>query len=154
MLTVARADASAVPFVMATERTAGFEQLVGRWDEARHRAALADGRHVYFIGRDGTEPVGFVIVRDWASPERVTIIKRMVVARPGLGYGRALLGQVVDAVFRETDAWRVWLSVYPDNTPHRTSARGLTDFDTARNHHPFDARMFLVDVAGRHFWRD
>jgi hypothetical protein len=60
-LTVDRADASAVPFVMATERTAGFEQLVGRWDEARHRAALTDGRHVYFIGRDGTEPVGFVI---------------------------------------------------------------------------------------------
>jgi diamine N-acetyltransferase len=125
MLTVARADSSAVPFVMATERTAGFEQLVGRWDEARHRAALADGRHVYFIGRDGTEPVGFVIVRDWASPERVTFIKRMAVARPGLGYGRALLGQVVDATFRETSAWRVWLSLYPENTPPRLRSLGL-----------------------------
>jgi hypothetical protein len=57
-----------MPFVRATERTAGFEQLVGRWDETRHRAALVDGGYVYFIGRDGTEPVGFVIVRDWASP--------------------------------------------------------------------------------------
>jgi len=125
MLTVARADFSAVPFVMATERTAGYEQLVGRWDEARHRAALGDGRHVYFIGRDDTEPVGFVIVRDWASPERVTFIKRMAVARPGVGYGRALLGRVVDAVFRETDAWRVWLSVYPDNTRARRAYAAL-----------------------------
>jgi RimJ/RimL family protein N-acetyltransferase len=124
-LTIARADAAALPFVMATERTEGFEQLVGRWDEARHRAALADGRHAYFLGRDGAEPIGFVIVRDWASPERVTFIKRMAVARPGRGYGRALLGAVVDAVFRDTDAWRVWLSVYPDNTRARRAYDAL-----------------------------
>jgi len=114
-LTIARADASAIPFVMATERTAGFDQLVGRWDEAQHREALADGRHAYFIGRDGAEPIGFVIVRDWAAPERITLIKRICVGRPGLGYGRALLTGVVDAVFGETNAWRVWLGVFPDN---------------------------------------
>jgi len=115
MLTIARADAAAIPFVMATERSAGFDQFVGRWDEAQHRAALADGRHVYFLGRDGGEPIGFVILRDWAGPERVTLIKRMAVTRPGHGYGRALLAQVVDAVFAETDAWRVWLGVFPEN---------------------------------------
>jgi diamine N-acetyltransferase len=118
-LSIMRADESAIPFVMATERTAGFEALVGRWDEAQHRAALADGRHAYFIGRDGAEPIGFVIVRDWAAPERVTLIKRICVSRPGLGLGRALLTGVVDAVFKETHAWRVWLGVFPDNTRAR-----------------------------------
>jgi len=101
-LNIMRADASAIPFVMATERTAGFDQFVGRWEDPQHRAALADGRHAYFIGRDGPEPIGFVIVRDWASPERVTLIKRVAVGRPGRGHGRALLTGVVDAVFRET----------------------------------------------------
>jgi len=114
MLTIVRADQSAIPFVMAAERTAGFDQLVGRWEEARHRA-LADGRHVYFIGRGGAEPVGFVIVRDWASPERVSLIKRIAVCRPGQGHGRALLAQVVDTVFNETNAWRLWLGVFPEN---------------------------------------
>jgi len=114
-LAIERGDEAAVAFVVATERIAGFEALVGRWDEAQHRAALADARHAYFLGRDGAEPIGFVIVRDWASPERVTVIKRMAVARPGRGHGRALLGQVVDAVFKETDAWRVWLGVFPEN---------------------------------------
>jgi diamine N-acetyltransferase len=118
-LSIARADESAIPFVMATERTAGFEALVGRWDEAQHRAALADGRHAYFVGRDGAEPIGFVIVRDWAVPERVTLIKRICVSSPDLGHGRALLTQVVDAVFKETHAWRVWLGVFPDNTRAR-----------------------------------
>jgi RimJ/RimL family protein N-acetyltransferase len=133
-LTTIRADASAIPFVMATERIAGFEQFVGRWDEARHRAALADGRHAYFIGREDAEPIGFVILRDWASPERVTLIKRMAVCRPGHGYGRALLAQVVDAVFGETDAWRVWLGVFPENARARRAyeAAGFTAEGIAR----------------------
>jgi ribosomal protein S18 acetylase RimI-like enzyme len=114
-LTIERTGPSAIPFVMATERTAGFEQFVGLWDEAQHRAALVDGRHAYFRGRDGAEPVGFVIVRDWGSPERVTFIKRMAVCRPG----RVLLAQVIDAVFAETNAWRVWLGVFPENARAR-----------------------------------
>jgi RimJ/RimL family protein N-acetyltransferase len=134
MLTIARADASAIPFVMATERVEGFDQFVGRWDEARHRAAFADGRHVYFIGRAGGAPVGFVIVRDWASPERVAAIKRIAVTRPGQGHGRALLAQVVDAIFKETDAWRVWLGVFPENLRARRAyeAIGFTAEGVAR----------------------
>ena len=115
MLTLHRADASAIPFVMATERTENFDQFVGRWDEAQHRAALTDGRHAYFVGRDDGEPIGFAILRDWGSPERVTLVKRIAVTRPGLGYGRALLAGVVDMAFKQTDAWRIWLGVFPDN---------------------------------------
>ena len=59
-------------------------------EEAQHRAALVDGRHAYFIGRDGAGPIGFVIVRDWAARERVTLIKRIAVGRPGRGYGRRM----------------------------------------------------------------
>jgi RimJ/RimL family protein N-acetyltransferase len=110
-----RGDVTAIPFIMATERISEFEGLVGRWDEARHRAAVADGRHAYFVARDGSEPIGFAIVRDWASPERVTLVKRIAVSRPGRGYGRALLTKVIDAVYEETDAWRLWLGVFPDN---------------------------------------
>jgi RimJ/RimL family protein N-acetyltransferase len=114
-LEVVRANASDIPFIMATERTAGFENFVGCWDETRHRTALSDGRHTYFVARDGSEPIGFAILRDWASPERVTLVKRIAVSRPGQGYGRALLAKIVDHAFDETDAWRLWLGVYPDN---------------------------------------
>jgi RimJ/RimL family protein N-acetyltransferase len=114
-LEVLRGDQSMITFVMETERMPGFRELVGRWDEARHRAALADGRHAYFIARNGAGPIGFAIVRDWASPERVASVKRIAVTCPGLGQGRALLSRVVDAVFEETDAWRLWLGVFPEN---------------------------------------
>jgi hypothetical protein len=83
---------------MATERLAGYEQLVGQWDAAQHRAALADGRHAYFVARHASEAIGFAIVREWSSAERVAHIKRIAVCRPGLGNGRF--------------SWRSWLSAF------------------------------------------
>lgn len=104
-----------IDFIMATERLAGYEQLVGRWDIARHRSALVDGRHAYFVARIESEAVGFAIVRDWASSERVAHIKRIAVSRPGLGHGRSLLALLVERIFKDTDSYRIWLGVFPDN---------------------------------------
>jgi RimJ/RimL family protein N-acetyltransferase len=118
---IVRGDESMIPFIMATERTPAFENLVGRWDEQRHRAALGDGRHVYFIARRGETAVGFAILRDWGSPEHVTLIKRVAVSHPGYGYGTALLSKVVNAAFEETDVWRLWLGVFPENIRARRS---------------------------------
>jgi RimJ/RimL family protein N-acetyltransferase len=106
-------------FCHATERLPGYEQLVGRWNDGQHRAALADGRHAYFIARVKSEPAGFAIVRDWASPERVSHIKRLAVVRPGFGHGKALLAKLVELIFRDTDAHRIWLGVFPDNARAR-----------------------------------
>src|SRR4051812_39342796 len=86
-------------YIMATERLDGYDQLVGRWSEEQHRAAMGDNRHAYFIARLNAEPIGFTIVREWASPERVAIIKRIAVSNPGRGSGRELLSLVIDAIF-------------------------------------------------------
>jgi RimJ/RimL family protein N-acetyltransferase len=114
-LDVTRAGAAELASIMATERIDGYEQLVGRWSEEHHRTAMADGKHAYFIARLDGEPKGFVIVRDWNSPERVVAVKRIAVTHPGRGYGRALLSQTLDAIFEQTTAYRVWLGVFPDN---------------------------------------
>jgi diamine N-acetyltransferase len=112
---IERASTADLPFIMATERVEGYDRFVGRWDEARHLAALADGHYAYFLARDGVTPLGFAIVRDWASAERVTCVKRIAVASPGNGLGRQLLREVIDCIFRDTDAHRVWLGVFPEN---------------------------------------
>ncbi len=115
VLHLARGAGEDIAFVMATERRPGYEEVVGRWTEAEHRAALADGRHVYFIARLGSQPVGFAIVRDWPSPEEVVHIKRVAVSCPGLGHGKALVAGLVDLIFRSTGAHRIWLGLVPDN---------------------------------------
>jgi RimJ/RimL family protein N-acetyltransferase len=110
-----RGVAADLPFIMATERLAGYEHLVGRWDSARHDAALADPRYAYFVARNGVEPVGFAIVENWASAERVAHIKRIAVCRPGIGHGKALLRLVMEVLFGETETYRLSLGLFPEN---------------------------------------
>ena len=74
-----------------------------------------DGGPVLLVaGGSGIAPL-MAIVRDWASADQVTLIKRVAVTRPGQGHGRALLTRVVDAVFRETNVHRVWIGLFPEN---------------------------------------
>jgi RimJ/RimL family protein N-acetyltransferase len=108
-----------VSFIMTTERLPGYESLVGRWSEEQHRAALADSRYVYFVAEIEARKVGFVLVRDWDSPEHITLIKRIAVAEPGKGHGKLLLAHLVDRIFRDTGVYRICLGLYPDNTRAR-----------------------------------
>lgn len=112
---IIRATEADLPFIMATERLDGYDAVVGRWDEARHRHALADGIHAYFVGLEDGRPTGFAILRDWASPERVILIRRLAVTQPGQGQGRRLLAAVVGKVFDETNAYRLWIGHFPEN---------------------------------------
>jgi len=114
-LSLSRASLDDLPFIMATERRDGYDALVGRWPQERHCAALAEARYAYFVGRLGEEPVGFAILRDWASPERVVLLQRIAVTRPGEGLGRRFLKAIVERVFAETDAHRFCLGLFPHN---------------------------------------
>ena len=137
-----RAKDADIKFIMITERLAGYDNLVGRWDERQHLAALNDPRKAYFVGYLGDEPIGFVIIRGWAASDHVTLVHRVAVASPGRGYGRSLVSAVVDVIFRETDAFRIWLAVFPENTRGKRAyeaagfvaegiARGISYFQEA-----------------------
>jgi RimJ/RimL family protein N-acetyltransferase len=124
-LRVARPTAGDIPFIMACERIEGYERLVGRSDEAWHRAAIADARYAYFLAFAGAKPVGFAILRDWDAPEQVTHIKRIAVTPPGLGLGKAFLILILDRVFEETQAYRLSLGLFPDNLRARRAYEGV-----------------------------
>ena len=113
-----------LPFIMATERTPGYEYVLGRSDEGWHRAALVDPRFAYFVGMAAGAPVGFAIVRDWGAPEGAAHIKRFAVARPGEGFGKPLISAVVDAVFGETRSFRLSLGLFPENARARRLYEG------------------------------
>lgn len=104
-----------IAWIMRTERLDGYDGVVGRWDEGRHRREMTGSDCRYFVGELEGAPTGFVILRGWDSPERVTLLKRIAVSRPGQGMGSLLLAAVIDAVFSQTAAHRLWLGVFPDN---------------------------------------
>jgi RimJ/RimL family protein N-acetyltransferase len=118
-LQLVRGTAADIPFVMATERRPGYEHLVGRWDDAQHRTALSEGRYAYFIARAELGPIGFAILRDWASRERVTLIQRFAVCDSDRGNGKAMLAKLVERIFNDTDAYRISLGLFPDNARAR-----------------------------------
>ena len=114
-VTLRRGSEADISFIMATERLEGYGELVGRWEAERHRQAFADGRHAYFVGEAEGAPFGFALLRDWESLEHVTLVKRVAVARPGLGLGKAMMRLLVAAIFDQTNAYRVCVGTFPDN---------------------------------------
>ncbi len=118
-----QATVADIAFIMATERRPGYQALVGRWEEDAHRVAFADIGFRYFIGEAGGTPVGFALLREWASPGRITGIKRLAVSEPGQGHGSLMLHGVIDAVFEQTDAHRLWIGAFPENQRARRAYR-------------------------------
>lgn len=104
---------------MRIERQPGYENLVGRWSEAQHAAALADPANAYLLGEDGASrdqngqdealPRGFAIVAGLTDPHGNVLLKRIAVERPGVGFGRRFVAGLVDWVFTTTAAHRLWL---------------------------------------------
>ena len=121
--TLREATFADIPFIMATERLDGYETLVGRWEADAHCVALSDPAYRYFVGELDGKPVGFAILRDWASPGRTTGVKRLAVTEPGKGHGKRMLDGVIAAVFAQTDAHRLWIGVFPENLRARRAYR-------------------------------
>jgi diamine N-acetyltransferase len=115
-LSLGRATPSDLPFIMETERLPGFDKMVGRWTADQHKAAYSKPSYAYLIGTEiGGEAFGFAIIRDLDDPHGNVCLKRIATVSPGRGYGTPFLGMVLDWVFREATAYRVWLDVLADN---------------------------------------
>lgn len=112
---IERATADDIPFIMATERLPGYSDLVGNWEEDRHRAAISDERFAYFIGREDGRLIGFTLVRDWNAANRVSLIQRVAVNQTDAGLGRRLVSAVVAAIFAQTPCHRIAIGCFPNN---------------------------------------
>ena len=126
-----------IPALMAIERLPGYEELVGRWEAAKHRAELADPGTRYFglFGEEGL--AGFAIVLGLDDPNRRAHLKRIAVAKPGRGAGTVLLTGLIDALFLCTDINRLDLDVFVGNDRAKRAYEraGFTAEGVMREHH-------------------
>lgn len=101
---------------MQTERQPGFDWLVGRWDEAKHRDVMAEASSAYFIASDAEgAAVGFAILRQVDDPDGNVYLQRIAMAQPGGGLGQPMLRGIIAWVFDETQAHRFWLLMKQGN---------------------------------------
>lgn len=115
-MTLRRAAAGDIAFMMATERLPGYDWYVGRWDEAKYREIMADPANGFLIGLDaGGAPCGFAILRHNDDREQNLYLQRLAMVAPGTGLGRPMLRALLGWVFGETDTHRLWLYVKDGN---------------------------------------
>ena len=106
-----------LPPIMAMERLPEYRTLVGNWTQSEHLECMADGNYRYFaVDAQPGELAAFAILRKLNSPHRSICLQRIVVAQPGGGVGRKFLGEIMEFVFGELKAHRLWLDVFETNT--------------------------------------
>lgn len=120
MVTLRPATPDDIPFIMATERLPGYDELVGRFEEDVHRANLTDDNWLYFIGLDDTgTPRGFAILQNRNDNDGSEFLRRIAVTDAGGGFGKPFLSVLIDWVFANTDNRRFHLHVRNANTRAR-----------------------------------
>ena len=80
---VERVALTDVKALMAIERLPGYDALVGRWEEDKHRAEIADPANLYLALREAGELAGFAIVLGLDDPNCRAHLKRIAVADAG-----------------------------------------------------------------------
>lgn len=105
-----------VAAIMSVERTPGFEAVVGRSEEAEHRAMLAAPGFAYRIGlSESGEALAFAILFGLGDRHGNLYLKRIAAVRPSEGIGTAFLAAVLDEAFGALGAWRFHLDCFADN---------------------------------------
>jgi RimJ/RimL family protein N-acetyltransferase len=105
-----------VPQIAAMERLAEFLTFVGQWTEEEHRQKMASADVRYFVAeKPHNELTAFAILQGLTSEHRSIELKRVVVKNPGQGLGKQILRELLDKIFHEFKAHRVWLDVFETN---------------------------------------
>ena|SRR5579864_5742857 len=115
-MTLRRASAEDLSYILDLEQKFREIRLLSGNDRATHERQFANPDCLYWIVETDAGPAGFVIMRDIHSKDRNIELQRIAIAEPGRGLGSEVLRAVMDKVFREFGAHRLWLDTYSDNT--------------------------------------
>ena len=109
-----------LPFVLELEADPETAPFIHPWPGDDHRNAMSDPTVAHWIieelGR--TEPVGFIILRSVDTD--VVELRRIAISEKGKGYGTHALRRVMQAVFGDWGARRLWLDIYDFNARARS----------------------------------
>jgi ribosomal protein S18 acetylase RimI-like enzyme len=124
--TVRPATENDIEWIVSQEQRPEFESFIHRWSLEEHERNLVDPDKLYLIAVDGSgSPLAFVILGGLSSKARSIELVRMAVSRPDVGLGQPLLKMVIDKVFTELAANRLWLDVFDDNSRARHTYKAV-----------------------------
>ena len=114
-LTIRRAAADDINFIMTIERQPGYAERVGVYDEKEHARKLEAVGCFYYIAVNGDKPVGFAVLRQNDDGMGVVQLNRIAVHPEDRGIGTEFVRRIAREVFADQDNDRLWLDVLPSN---------------------------------------
>jgi RimJ/RimL family protein N-acetyltransferase len=124
-MTLRRACAQDLSFIVALEQRFHGLNLVGADDLATHQQRMSDPDCQYWIADNQGSRAGHVILRGIQSEDCSVELKRIVISEPGQGLGRMVLRAMMSKVFDELGAQRLWLDVFEHNARARHVYRSV-----------------------------
>jgi len=105
-----------IDFILTQEARDEFKNLILSWSRDEHSRHLHSADKGYFMIENSLEKTsGYAILSGFKSLNRSIELTRIVIAEPGLGYGKRALHLVIKKVFEEYKAHRFWLDVFEHN---------------------------------------
>ncbi|MDQ0092020.1 RimJ/RimL family protein N-acetyltransferase [Paenibacillus anaericanus] len=107
-------------FVLNAETDSENTPFIGQWTVEQHLESLTneDIHHLIIENKNG-DKVGYVILTGLLDSNKVICIKRITIQMKNKGYGKESLKLIINWIFEETEAHRLWLDVKEFNTRAR-----------------------------------
>jgi len=102
-------------FVVAAERDPEVHPNITMKGREGHIGVIGSDDEDHLILDEGGEPVGYAVLRGLSRPHRSIEIQTIVITKRGRGLGRRALGLILDELFEERGAHRVWLDAVGAN---------------------------------------
>ncbi|MBD2303948.1 GNAT family N-acetyltransferase [Chroococcidiopsis sp. FACHB-1243] len=106
-----------IDFFLAQEARAEFQNFIFSSSREQHQQYMNSQDCQYFIFQNDEieAAIGYAILSGLTSLHGNICLVRIVMAKPGQGYGKQALRLLLDWVFTEYKAHRFWLDVFEDN---------------------------------------
>lgn len=116
MIKLRHAESKDIEFIISQEARDEFKSFIIRWSRDEHTTNLNNSdKHYYIIENPSREASGYAILSGLKSPNCSIELTRIVIAQPGLGYGKRALRILIKKAFEKYNAHRFWLDVFEHN---------------------------------------
>ncbi|NMG07156.1 GNAT family N-acetyltransferase [Brasilonema sp. UFV-L1] len=116
MIKIRYAESTDIEFILCQEARNEFKDFIIRWSRDEHNQNFNNSDKRYFIIEDEVDKAsGYAIFSGLKSLNNSIELTRIIIAQPGLGYGKKALQILMKKVFEEYSAHRFWLDVFEHN---------------------------------------
>lgn len=113
---IRRTETEDLSYVLDTEQDPESRDFVFQWSREQHEEAIAGDDSLHLVIEDPEKrKIGYIILRGLLNPHHCVELFRINLSVRNQGYGKKVLKLVLDYLFNQLKAHRVWLDVREGN---------------------------------------